>query len=196
MDFSDILGLGSVAMGLFAGLSKQAIYRQQENSYLQQAELNRQIGEFNAAAVERTGTQNIRAIVEQTKRLMGYQINLLTNRGISLEGSPMFVLGDTKTMGMQRAQEAYFNTQVAKVNSQYAAFSATQRALSMAEEAKYGQYGAVFDTIKGVKDGFTLLNSMMKSSPLNNMSTTVGSIPIPVSSTNSTVGKMLGNFFV
>lgn len=192
MNFTDIVGLGSIALNLFSTNRKRSIYRSQQNDYEMQAEINRRIGAFNAQVAEMTGTQNAYIAAEQTRRLLGEQINTLTAKGITLSGSPLFVLGDTKTMGERRVQEAYFNAHVAKTNYEYAALSATQAARSRAEEAKYGQYGAMLDTVKGVYNGANLLKSMFKSSPLNSSSSAV---PIPSMTTNSTIGNLLGSLF-
>lgn len=192
MNFSDIIGLGSIAVNLFSSLSKRNIYRSQQNDYEAQAEINQRIGAFNAQVAEMTGTQSVYLVAEQSRKLLGRQINTLTAKGISLTGSPLFVLGETKTMGERGVQEAYFNAQVTKTNHEYAALSATQAARARAEEAKYGQYGAMLDTVKSVYNGANLLKSMFKSSPLN---TTMRSTPIPFM-TNSTIGNLRGTMFI
>ena len=70
-------------------------------------------------------------------------------------------------MGSREAQNAYFNAQVEKLNYQYRAKAAAMGAQNRADEAKYGSYASMIDSIKGMKDGFQLMNSMFRSSTLN-----------------------------
>lgn len=137
MDLSSILSLGGFGLGLFGSFKSAQISRKQASIYEEQAELNRQIGSFNAAVSELSGIKAVEGMAQQTKRMIGEQKVAFSNRGITLEGSPMLVLGDTLTMGAEKAQEEYFNAQVQKINYQYAAIGATATATSHAEEARY-----------------------------------------------------------
>lgn len=190
MDISSILSLGSFGLNLFGNISSRNAYRRQENSYVQQAELNQRIGQFNAEIAERAGSESMYAILENTKRLMGKQIVEFGNRGIDLEGSPMLVIGETATMGAAEAQSAYFNAQVQKVNYKLGAQNAVNTALNGAENAKYGAMSSMLNTARGVMQGLNLMNSMMKSSTLNNISHSQG-----VSTSNSTLGAIVESRF-
>lgn len=190
MELSTILSLGSFGLNLFGNISSRNAYRQQENSYLQQAELNKRIGQFNAEVAERTGTETMYAIVEQTKKLMGKQIVEFGNRGIDLDGSPMLVLGETATMGSAMAQSAYFNAQVQKVNYQLGASNAVNAALNGAEQARYGALSSMMNTVMGMKQGFDLMKSMAKSSTINNISRSQG-----MNTSNSTIGAIVESRF-
>ncbi len=187
MDLGDIFSLGSFGLNLFAHKKSREAYRKQENSYNQQAELNKQIGAFNAEVAERTGDETVYAIVQQTKKLLGKQIVEFSNRGIELEGSPMLVLGETLTMGKAEAQSAYFNAQVNKINYQFGAMGATATARNAAEQAKYGAMSSMVNMMNSVKDGYNLMKSMFKSSSLNFPTSTS---PTSMSS-NSTIDSLL-----
>lgn len=165
--FNSLMSLGSFAVNLFANNRKRQIYRQQQGFYEWEAGINQRIGQLNAQAAEFSGNQAVEAITAQTKKILGKQIIEFSNRGITLEGSPMFVMGETVTMGAREAQNAYFNAQVDKINYLYRAESAARSAQNRADEAKYGSYASMLDSIKSIKDGFQLMNSMFKSSPLN-----------------------------
>lgn len=159
MELSSILGLGSIGLGLFGSFSSINASNRQATIYDEQAELNRQIGAFNAQMSELSGIDAVHAIAKQTKRMLGDQKSAFSSRGITLEGSPMFVLGDTLSMGTEKSQEAYFNAQVQKVNYQYAALGATATATSKAEEAKYT---GLQSTITAAKQAM-MLSSISKS---------------------------------
>ena len=155
-----IMSLGSFAINLFANNRKRQLYQQQQGYYEWEAEINRRIGQLNAQAAEYSGKQAVSAIAAQTKKILGKQLVEFSNRGIELEGSPSFVMGETETMGSREAQNAYFNAQVEKLNYQYRAKAAAMGAQNRADEAKYGSYASMIDSIKGMKDGFQLMNSM------------------------------------
>lgn len=108
MDLGDIFSLGSFGLNLFAHEKTRKAYREQENSYNQQAELNKQIGAFNAEVAERTGDETVYAIVQQTKKLLGKQIVEFSNRGIELEGSPMLCTGRDTDHGQGEGSECLF----------------------------------------------------------------------------------------
>lgn len=174
MDFGSILGsvsnimsLGSFAVNLFANNRKRQLYQQQQGYYEWEAEINRKIGQLNAQAAEYAGNQAVSAIASQTKKILGKQLVEFSNRGVELEGSPLFVMGETETMGSREAQNAYFNAQVEKLNYQFRAEAAARGAQNRADEAKYGSYASMIDSMKGMKDGFQLMNSMFRSSTLN-----------------------------
>lgn len=186
MDLGDIFSLGSFGLDLFSHAKSRKAYRKQENSYNQQAELNRQIGAFNAEVAERTGEETVYAIVQETKKLLGKQIVEFSNRGIELEGSPMLVLGETATMGKAEAQNAYFNAQVNKINYQFGALGATATARNAAEQAKYGAMSSMVNMMNSVKDGYNLMRSMFKSSTLNS-----SDLSSSVRSSNSTIDSLL-----
>ncbi len=181
MDLSDILSLGSFGLTLFSNISQRNEYRRQENSYLQQAELNKRIGQLNAEVAERTGTETMYAIVNQTKKMLGSNIVAWSNRGVELDGSPMLVLGEIATMGQAEAQNAYFNAQVQKINYQLNANQAVSSAMNSAEQAKYGAFSSMIQSAMTVKRGLDLAKSMMASSNLNSMN---------VNSSNSTIGSL------
>ncbi len=157
-----VSGLISVGLGLFGSSSSSKASKRQAAIYEEQARLNRQIGAFNAQISEASGIEAVNAIAKQTKRTLGEQKVAFSNRGISLEGSPMFVLGDTLTMGSEKAQEAYFNSQVQKINYQYAALGATATATARAEEAKYAGLQSTITAAQQVMGVLSNLNSASK----------------------------------
>lgn len=158
------LGIGSFGLSLFGSISARNAARRQEVSYNEQAALNRKIGQFNAMIAERTGQIRMQAAIEMTKKTLASQIVEFSNRGVSLEGSPMLVLGETQTMGEAHAQEEYFNSQVNKINALYGAWTASKTAENNAENARYSALTSMVNTAKSVKQGIDLAKSMMNNS--------------------------------
>lgn len=175
MNFDDLFGLGEFGVNLFSNVRRGALLREQGSSFARQAEINMQIGRFNADISERNGINASYAIAAQTKKLLAKQINNMANRGVTMEGSPLFVLGEIETMGENRAQEAMFNSQVQKINYQYSALAAASKANGMAEQAHYASLGALVDTAKSVRDGVRMMNSMFNS-PASTMSNGANSV--------------------
>ena len=103
----NIMSLGSFAINLFANNRKRQLYQQQQGYYEWEAEINRRIGQLNAQAAEYSGKQAVSAIAAQTKKILGKQLVEFSNRGIELEGSPSFVMGETETMGSREAQNNF-----------------------------------------------------------------------------------------
>jgi len=161
MDLGTIMQLGNFAMGLFGSFSARNTYNRQAAHYEREAALNSQIGAFNAEVAERTGSESVAAIAHQTKKILGAQRNEFARRGISMEGSPMFVMGETITMGSKQAQEAYFNAQVRKTNALYASYGATATASANAERAHGGAMQENFNIFKQFKQGAQNLRSSM-----------------------------------
>lgn len=157
MDLSSILALGQFGLGLFGTFSGRNAYNHQATVYEEQAALNKQIGLFNAEVAERTGVESVKAIAKHTKRLVGEQMVSFSNRGITMEGSPMFVLGDTVSMGSQQAQEAYFNAEVNKVNALYRAYGASTEASARAESAKGSAMAKSLDIFNQFMEGAKML---------------------------------------
>lgn len=178
MDLQSIFSLGSFGLNLFSNISKKNAYRAQENTYVQQAEINRKIGLLNAEVADRTGTETTYAIIRQTKKMLGSNIVAWGNRGVSLEGSPMLVLGEIATMGEAEAQNAYFNAQVQKINYQLNTSQVVNSAISGAEQAKYGAFSSMIQSAMSLKQGFDMVKSMMASSNLNNMNINTGNSTI------------------
>ncbi len=185
VDLSSIFSLGSIGLNLFANVSSRNASKASENSYLQQAEINRQIGALNSEAANRAGTESMYAIIAQTKKMLGSQIVEFSNRGIDLEGSPMLVLGETATMGQAHAQQALFNARVNAINYELGAQSSVSNAMHQAETAKYNAASSMMNTVTGVADGYKLMKSMFSSSTLNN------NIASPATSSNSTIQSLL-----
>ena len=136
MDFGSIAAIGSFAVGLFGAARSRNAANRQSDYYDREAALNRRIGAFNAEIAERIGAESVRGIAQQTKRILGAQKNEFARRGIAMEGSPMFVMGETITMGSKTAQEAYFNAQVNKVNAYHSAYRASAADMARAEDAR------------------------------------------------------------
>lgn len=186
MDFLEAaLGIGSFGLSLFGSISARNAARRQEASYNEQAALNRKIGQFNAMIAERTGQLRMQAAIDMTKRTLATQMVEFSNRGISLEGSPMLVLGETQTMGEANAQEEYFNSQVNKINALFGAWTASKTAESNAENARYTALSSMVNTVKTVAQGLNLAKSMMNSSTAENSSMVNNS-----STVNETVKSM------
>jgi hypothetical protein len=135
--FEAVLGLGSFGLGLFGLSQSRKAYKRQEQHYNQQEEMNRQIGAFNAQVAERVGAENAAAIAMQTKRTLGEQRVEFARRGVSMEGSPMFVMGETMTMGAKQVQQAYFDGQVNKINAQFNAYTASSHDMARADNARF-----------------------------------------------------------
>jgi hypothetical protein len=137
MDFGTILGLTNVGLGLFGAFKAREQSLKQQSYYDEQSEINRSIGAFNAEVELRTGAEAAEGIALMTRKLLGQQRAAFAGRGISLEGSPMMLLGETVTMGSKQAQQAYFNAEVQAVNAKYNAISAVSRNRNAADAAGY-----------------------------------------------------------
>jgi hypothetical protein len=159
MDLGSIMNLGNFALSLFGAFRSRNASNRQATIYEEQAALNRRIGQFNAEIAEKAGIESVQAVAQQTKRLLGAQMVAFSHRGISLEGSPMFVLGDTLTMGSKQAQEAYFNAEVSKTNYLYGAQSAVAQASSAAESARFKAMSSSLDIFKSFLQGAQMLKS-------------------------------------
>ncbi len=147
MELESIVSMGSMAVGLFSSVSSARASRKVATFYDEQAEMNRQIGAFNAEVSEFNGRKAVAAIAKQTKQLLADQTGVFHMRGISLDGSPQMVLGQTLAMGSEKAQEAAFNANVQAVNYRYSAMSAVAEANAKSEEARYA---AKTSLLKGV----------------------------------------------
>lgn len=134
MNFSNLVSAG---LGLFGAFSSTKGSREKQSFYDEQASINKAIGAFNAEVAVRSGNASVSAIAQMTRRLVGEQRALFAGRGITLEGSPMMIIGDTITMGAKKAQEAYFNSEVEATNARYNMLSTVSKANSLASESKY-----------------------------------------------------------
>lgn len=128
-------GIGA-ATSLYGAVTSRNAYNKQADVYEEQARLNREIGSFNAQVAVRTGNEAATNIFKQTQRLVGDQMAAYTKRNVALEGSSLFVIGDTIAMGSDQAQEAYFNAEVSRVNALYGANQAAMNAKAHAESAR------------------------------------------------------------
>lgn len=189
MDLSAIFSLGNLGLNLFSNISSVSAYRAAENSYTQQRAINARIGALNAQVAQRTGSESMYAIIAQTKKALGSQIVEFSNRGIELDGSPMFVMGETATMGQAKAQQVVFDSKVNEINYQISAENAMSSASSLGNAAKYSALSSMMNTARSVYDGYTLMKSMFKSSALNAASTSTST------SSNSTLNAIIRSRF-
>lgn len=148
VDFGILSNLASVGLGLFGAFSSAKGSHQQQSFYEEQAALNRQIGAFNAEVAMRTGTESVDAIAQMTRKMIGQQRASFASRGISLEGSPMMILGETLTMGSKKAQEAYFNAEVQATNARYNMQATVSKANNLADAASYKSLTNTIDMAK------------------------------------------------
>jgi hypothetical protein len=137
MDFSTLVGLGQVGLGLFGAFKGRQQSQDQESFYDIQTTINKGIGTFNAEVSLRTGTESVNGIALMTRKLLGEQRATFAGRGISLEGSPMILLGETVNMGKKQAQEAYFNSEVQAINARANTLGAVSRSENLANAAKF-----------------------------------------------------------
>lgn len=164
---------------LNAGISLYGQYEaskaasQQAADYQVQAEINRQIGLFNAEVAEMTGQAAVSAIAEQTKKIMGQQRVAFARSGVEMVGDPNFVLGNTYYMGQQKAQEAYFNAQVQKINALHNSQNAVSANKSASSQATYQAlsntisiFDTITDTVKSISS-LSKLNSPTMAAPPN-----------------------------
>jgi hypothetical protein len=159
--FSGFTALASTAVGMFSAFQSSEAAERQADMYNQQAALNRGVGAFNVLTAQRNGVESVKGVALQTKRLLGEQMVSFSNRGISMEGSPMYVLGDTLTMGAQHAQEQYFNAEVQKINYEYAAEGASATAMANAENARYKAMSSTLDIFRTFVDGAKTMGSVL-----------------------------------
>jgi len=126
----------------------------QAESSRSQASLNRKLGEFNASIAMRVGAGRARSTALMTRALIAEQRVTFASRGITSEGSPMLVMGETYSMGSRKVQEEWFNANVHAFQAHNAADAAVAQNLAMASNAvaQAGQQnvqagGALRDTI-------------------------------------------------
>jgi hypothetical protein len=165
----ELLNLGSIATRLITSQKAKGISKQQESAFLREAVLNKRIGIFNSEVANRTGMASVIGIMHETSSIMGKQIMAFSNRGISLEGSPMMVLGETVAMGEKRAQEAMFNADVQAINYRFHAEIAEQHALNGAEKAKASAMMQNINQAKTTMDSLKLLSSMGGGNPITGL---------------------------
>ena len=137
MDFSPLLGLAQAGLGLFGAFRARQESSRQQSYYEEQSSINKTLGAFNAEVAMRTGSESVDGIAMMTRRLVGQQRAAFAGRGISLEGSPMMLLGESITMGKKQAQEAYFNAEVQAVNARYNTAGIVSKNENLALSAKY-----------------------------------------------------------
>lgn len=159
MELSTICSFVTGGLGFLSAFKKRSLYSEQASSYERQAEINRQIGAFNARAADIKTAETIQTYALNTRNVMDQQLLSFSNRGISLEGSPMLMLGETMTMGSKQAQEAAFDIQVKKINYQFAAQSAIAEANAKREIADYGAKSATTDIITQTLQSWGLVKS-------------------------------------
>jgi hypothetical protein len=157
---SEALGLASVGLSLFGAMSAADASDRQAEEWEEQKAVNRAIGAFNMQVAQRQGTMAVNAVIQQTKQIVGKQLVSFANRGITMEGSPLYVIGNTITMGSQKAQEEDFNAQVRKKNYEFQMESGVANANAMAENARYRSLSSTMDIFKGFIEGARLIKSM------------------------------------
>lgn len=165
--FGGALGFLNIAAGVFGSVRGIEVSREQEGYYMRQAEINRQIGQFNYEVSMRQGKESVDAIATATRRLLGEQRASFAGRGIDLEGSPMMILGETLTMGSKQAQEAYFNAEVQATNALYNMNSEVMKSENAASQAKYEGLSNTVNLAKqlvGVKTNIDIYNASVGKS--------------------------------
>jgi len=186
----DLLNIGAIATRFISQNQIKGISKQQVNAYLREAALNKQIGTFNSEVANRTGMAAVQGIMHETSQLLSKQVNIMSNRGISLEGSPMLVLGETVAMGEKKAQEAMFNANVRGINHQFSAEIAAQHAITRAETANANAMIQSLNQAKTAVDSIKLLSSMGGGNPVTGLINGIGNI---ATGAISTIGKIFGS---
>lgn len=159
-------GIGAAlgAAGLIMGHNEYKHTREaanrQKQEYERQLSINRQIAKFNNRALDFTSNIQVGKIQGETERVLKSEIATFRSRGVSLEGSPMFVLGETANMGAAKIQELLFNTEVKKKNMELsaevnaaAARAGAESANIMASEARIGMISNAMKSMKGIIGG-------------------------------------------
>lgn len=153
------LGLLSLGVNLWATNEAKSAAQQQSADYELQAEINRQIGAFNAQVAEITGEDAVAAIADETAQLLGRQRVAFARHGIEMVGTPYFVLGDTYRMGQRKAQQAYFNAQVQKINAQHTADTAVASSKASASNYSYQALSHTLNLFQNFMDGVQMVQS-------------------------------------
>lgn len=153
------LGLFSLGVNLWGSNKARAAAEQQSADYQIQAEINRQIGAFNAQVAEITGEDAVSAIADETSKLIGKQKVAFARHGIEMVGTPYFVLGETYRMGLKKAQQAYFNAQVQKINAQHTAATAVAASKASASNYSYQALSHTLNLFQNFMDGVQMVQS-------------------------------------
>ena len=131
----ELVSIASLGLSIFGARRKDNELRKQQADYERQAEMNRQIGAFNAAIALTSGYDAVSAIAQETRMMVSEQRAIFATRGIESEGSPMMVMGETVAMGMQKAQEAFFNAKIQAYNAVLNANDSVSKASNAQEQA-------------------------------------------------------------
>ena len=94
-----------------------------ENSYNgvigQKSRLNESLGHFNSEISSKTKNKVNRSVGQRiNKMLMEYRCSIFGSES-AMKGSPMFVTGNTLTMGNEASQEQFFDDEIKDINQKY-----------------------------------------------------------------------------
>lgn len=159
MEPADILAMGEWGLSLFSRNKARKQYKSQESAFRDQAALNMHIGAFNAAVAEHAGEEEASAILDETLKMYSSQRVRFAQMGIEMSGSPMFVMGETLSMGARKYQEAKFNANVNKINSRFSAVAATASAKANAENARWGARGENVNIFRDLLQGAKMFSA-------------------------------------
>jgi len=156
------LGVFNFLGGLFGANNARNAAKKQQAHYEEQARLNRAMGEFNVKAIRQTGQEMSIGAAKATRSMISAQRAIFSGRGITTEGSPMMVMGETASMGLQKIQNIYFSSQVQEVDARYRAQAAVAQAENAAEGANYQAKQSTMQMVKMALGGANIINDHLK----------------------------------
>jgi hypothetical protein len=159
MNISALMALGNFGLSMFGAFRARSISNRQEEFFNRQADFNMAVGEFNAQVAERSGYENAVTIAEQTREVLGAQIAEFNRRGISIEGSPQFILSKTVNIGRRGAKNAFFDAEVAAYNARQNAANAASQARMNAVQAGSMAMNQTFNIFRTMLSGMNIMRS-------------------------------------
>lgn len=133
---SDLFSVGKVTRGIISAQEGIEETSRLQNYYYFQERRNREISEFNAKITVETGEKQARAILEQTKAVYSQQMAQYGRSGLeyNIGSSQEIVSTESLSRGLQAAQEAMYNAEIAgieeRVRGEQAMFNSRQQAIS------------------------------------------------------------------
>jgi hypothetical protein len=174
MDITSLMALGNFGLSLLGASRAKALADRQEAFYNREASFNAAVGEFNAQVAARSGYENAVTISEQTKEVLGMQLAEFNRRGVSLEGSPQFILAKTVNTGLRGAKNALFEAGVTAYNARQNASNIASQGRMMASQAGAESMNQTFNLFRTMVSGMNVLkgssylgNSFQQGNPFS-----------------------------
>jgi len=139
----------AIGTGAFTAASQYSAAKQEEKAYKQSAELQRAIGERNAALVDIEGEAARVALIRDRARRIGAARAQLGASGFDLSGSPLDLIADENAQVTRDLLYLDYNTRVARENALLGGAIATRNQLLDATGARQRSQSAYGSLLGG-----------------------------------------------